>query len=101
MAGMASRAAKATICWDRLDKQGSAPTRSAPARRSRIVANAASISLAELALRTNNCWPSLRATSCFALHARGFRKFRIQQHRNHRSIGDEFVQQVEPFAGDQ
>src|SRR5205809_7619998 len=67
MAGMASRAANATICWDRLDKKGSAPTRSAPARRSRIVANAASISLAELALRTSNCRPSVRAVSCPSL----------------------------------
>src|SRR6516164_3121149 len=37
----------------------------------------------------------------FALHARGFRKLRIQQHRNHRGIGKEFVQQAEPFASDQ
>src|SRR5215471_209755 len=37
----------------------------------------------------------------FALHARGFRKLRIQQHRNHRGIRKEFVQQAEPFASDQ
>src|SRR6516165_4145861 len=63
MAGMASRAANATSCCHRLDKKGSAPTRSAPTRRSRMVANAASIPLAELALRTSNCRPSVRAAS--------------------------------------
>ena len=36
-----------------------------------------------------------------ALHARGFRKFRIHQHRNHHSIRNEFPQQAEPLAGDQ
>src|SRR5262245_53336887 len=98
---MASRAANATICWVRLDKKGSPPTRSAPARRSRMVANAASISLAELALRTSNCRPSVRAASCPSLCMRadsgsfGFTNIAIT------AAGNEFVQQAEPLAGDQ
>jgi hypothetical protein len=67
---MASRAASATICCRRLVRNGSAPTRSASARRCRKVAKAVSISLGTLALRTSNCRPSARAASSASLNVR-------------------------------
>src|SRR5262249_17966603 len=74
MARMASRAANATICWVRLDKKGSAPTRSAPTRCWRIVANEASISLGMLALRM--LWLRRHTTAlAFGLVMRGARSF--------------------------
>src|SRR5947208_1043703 len=42
-----------------------------------------------------------RSLTPFAFHARGFRKFRIDQQRDYCSIGNELVQQAQSLAGDQ
>ena len=84
MLGIASRAANAAICWCRLERNGSAPTRSAPTRGCRIVANAVAISFGVLAWSTSEAASSLAP---FAFHTRAFRQLRIDQQRDYRSIG--------------
>src|SRR5262249_17920796 len=42
-----------------------------------------------------------RSLMRFALHARGFGKVRIKQLCDNRSVGNEFVQQPKPLAGEQ
>ena len=99
MSGIASRVASATICWRRLVKNGSPPTRSAPARRCRKVAKAVLISLGVLALRISSCRPSVREASCgVAYRARGFRKLRVHQQGDGSSIWNKFLQQPQAFS---
>src|SRR5262245_31811220 len=98
MAGIASRTVKATICCRRVAKNGSLPTKSALARRCRMAANAASISLGVLALRTNNCRPRLRPASCASFSMRALSgSFGFASTAISAALGTS----CKPFAGDQ
>jgi len=102
MAGIASRAAKATICWRRLEKKRIAADikrvgAPLPHRGERDVDFARCAGVEKQHLPAE----AARGLQRVGWDARAFRNFWIGEHGNQRSIGNEFVKQAEPLTGDQ
>jgi hypothetical protein len=94
MSGIASRVASATICWRRLVKNGSPPTRScagAPLPQG----GEGGVDLAQGAGIEDKQLPAERARGllCVAYRERGFRKLRVHQQGDESSIWNKFAQQ--------